>query len=163
MVNFINESINEVTNHWTFGDPHSGIDNSSGEHDPWHIYSNVGTYEVWLVIENEYGCRDSVSRQIFVEDIWTFYAANAFTPNGDGTNDLFIPQSTNLDYSTFEFYIYDRWGENIYYTTDINSPWDGRAKDGDKIVQQEVYTWVVRVSETSGRRHEYIGHVTVIK
>ncbi len=163
LVEFLNESVDAVSWSWTFGDPATGPMNFSDLENPLHEFSEVGTYEVWLVVENELGCIDSALGEIIILDLYTFYAPNAFTPNGDGVNDYFIPQSTNLDYSTFEFYVYDRWGELIYYTTDPNDPWDGRAKSSRKLVQQDVYTWIVYVSEISSRKHQFIGHVTVIR
>jgi gliding motility-associated-like protein len=163
LVQFNNESVDALTYDWSFGDAATGPMNFSDLENPIHEFSAVGSYMVWLSVANKYGCVDSVSKEIIILDLYTFYAPNAFTPNGDGVNDYFIPQSTNLDYSTFEFYVYDRWGELVYDTNDPNAPWDGRAKSSKKIVQQDVYTWFIYVSEISGRKHQFIGHVTVIK
>jgi len=163
LVEFTNESIDATIYSWKFGDPDTGPLNTSDAENTTHEFSAVGSYEVWLVAENKYGCKDSTMGEIIILDLYTFYAPNAFTPNGDGVNDYFIPQSTNLDYTTFELYLYDRWGELIYFTEDPNAPWDGRAKSSKQIVQQDVYTWFVFVSEMSGRKHQYIGHVTVVK
>ncbi len=163
LVEFSNESIDANTYTWSFGDAATGPFNFSDQENPSHEFSAVGSYVIWLVVENSYGCVDSAYGEVNILDLYTFYAPNAFTPNGDGVNDFFIPQSTNLDYTSFEFYVYDRWGELIYDTNDPNAPWDGRAKSSRKIVQQDVYTWFVYVNEISGRRHQFIGHVTVIK
>ncbi len=162
-VEFNNESIGGYSYNWDFGDPDSGPSNVSTIEHPSHDFTHVGTYDVWLVIESKYGCKDSTMNEITILDVYTFYAPNAFTPNDDGVNDYFIPQSTNLDYATFDFFVIDRWGEIIYETHDPNAPWDGRAKSSKKIVQQDVYTWVVYVNEVSGKRHQYIGHVTVVR
>jgi gliding motility-associated-like protein len=163
LVEFANESMNADTYRWSFGDATTGTANFSEDENPTHKFSEVGSYIVWLIAENKYGCIDSAFGEVSILDLYTFYAPNAFTPNGDGVNDFFIPQSTNLDYTTFEFYVYDRWGEKIYETTDPNAPWDGRAKSSRKLVQQDVYTWFIYVNEISGRRHQFVGHVTVIR
>ena len=55
---------------------------------------------------------------------------NAFTPNGDGINDVFRIYGTNVDYITkYNFQIFDRWGQMIFNTNDITQGWDGKMKD----------------------------------
>ena len=92
-----------------------------------------------------------------------FHVPNAFTPNDDGINETFIPQGIGIDENNFEMYIYDRWGDLIYETNDINKPWDGRANNGSKIAQQDVYIWVIFTRDMQGARHKYLGRVTLIR
>ena len=74
-----------------------------------------------------------------------------------------MPRCIGIDEKNFEMYIYNRWGYEIFETYDINKPWDGRANNGSELVQQDVYIWVILTKDISGKRHQYIGHVTLIR
>ena len=56
--------------------------------------------------------------------------------------------------------IFDRWGEQIFTTKDINLGWDGTLKG--EVVKQDIYTWKVKIVDVNGKRHNYVGHVTVL-
>ena len=90
-----------------------------------------------------------------------FYLPNAFTPNGDGLNDLYGPVGAGvLDY---HFMIFSSWGELIFETTDPNQFWDGRYKG--KIVKLGVYAWSLdykTVCNSEHKIHKY-GHVVVVR
>jgi len=95
---------------------------------------------------------------------YELFAPNAFTPdNDDLINDTFFPKGIGIDVSSFEMYIFNRWGDLIFETHDINKGWDGRANDGKNIVQQGVYVWLVLTKDFSGYPHEHIGRVTLIR
>jgi gliding motility-associated-like protein len=83
-------------------------------------------------------------------------------PNGDGNNDYFI--GTGLGIVEYEMWIFDRWGNMIYYTDNIAKPWDGtvEGKSGE-IVQIDTYVWRAVVKDVFNKTHKYIGHVNVIK
>lgn len=82
-VAFTNTSVGHVFNEWTFGDG-----GSSDEEDPVHTYLNFDTYTpVTLWVENEFGCRD-VAREVLAP-LMTAFVPNAFTPDGDGVNEVF--------------------------------------------------------------------------
>ena len=51
--------------------------------------------------------------------------------------------------------IYNRWGEIIYHTTEIEKPWDGKSKDKGWIEKQDVYVYQIKVKETEGETHTY--------
>ena len=91
----------------------------------------------------------------------TLYIPNAFTPDGDGLNDFFAPQGSNIE--SFEMTIYNRWGEMIYHTMEIEKPWDGKSKDRGGIEKQDVYVYQIKVKETEGETHTYLGNVTLVK
>ena len=90
----------------------------------------------------------------------------SFTPNNDGTNDAFFVYGTDIDPSKFEFEIYDRWGELVFETTDINTPWIGQVgNDGAHYVPNGTYMYRVEVHSLSEEavRKEVFGHVMVIR
>lgn len=149
---------------WDFGDISSGSNNFSTYINPIHNFINAGEYDVWLVVGNEYNCFDSTVMKIIVKDEFTFYIPNTFTPNDDGTNDIFIPQGHAFDLNTFEMYIFDRWGEIIFETKNAYKGWDGKVKGSGKEAQVGVYTYLIIVKEKyTDILHRYIGHINIIR
>lgn len=71
---------------------------------------------------------------------WT---PNAFTPNGDSDNDLFIPQ-LSCAYSDFDFRIYNKWGTEVFHSTSPTTAWNGRYKD--EAMPCDVYVWKLTCS-----------------
>lgn len=80
--------------------------------------------EVSVDITSRISCTDSYQLPLYIQPSFTFYAPNAFTPNGDGINERFIPVGIGWQYEDYDFTIWDRWGELIYQTNSQNEPWD---------------------------------------
>jgi gliding motility-associated-like protein len=100
---------------------------------------------------------------VIINDIFTFYIPNAFSPNGDGRNDVFSPYGISVDPEFYSMKIYDRWGKIIFQTTQYNVPWDGdvegRAKR-EKLI--DTYSYEIIIKDYTGIKHEYRGKVTLI-
>ncbi len=148
---------------WNFDDPSTDKKNLSILKNPTHVFSGIGIYEVELIVTTQYGCVDTVIQPYDVKDDYVFYIPNTFTPNGDGFNEEFMPKVIGYDVRSFRFYIFDRWGNFIFYSEDATKGWDGRANHGIDIAQEDVYVWKVNVKDKSGRIHKYMGHVNIIK
>jgi len=160
---FYDQSINASSWLWTFGDAGSAS-NSATVPNPTHTYSGSGNYNVSLVVESYFGCIDSTSTVIKVNEDFAFWVPSAFTPNDDGINDIFRPKGINVNPDSYNLYIYDRWGKEIFISSDINYGWDGTIYGSDKLAPQGVYVWVIRFNELNeGMVHSYIGRVTLIK
>ncbi|MEW6467848.1 MAG: PKD domain-containing protein [Bacteroidota bacterium] len=146
---------------WSFGDPNNS---TSTQQNPTFTYQDSGTYLVTLIVNNQYGCPDTITQTVHIEGQYAIYIPNAFTPNKDGHNEVFMPSGIGIDFDEFEMLIFDRWGNLIYKTNDINQGWDGRANGGTEIAQEDVYVWKISTrSSTNGFKHAYVGHVTLIK
>ena len=143
---------------WNFGD---ALLTSSQLKNPTFTYTKAGSYKVNLLVSNEEGCTDSISHIMIIESDFTIYIPNAFSPDEDGLNDFFAPKGINFE--AFEMEIYNRWGERIYHTTEIDKPWDGRAKGVAEISKQDVYVYKIWVKDFKGEIHYYVGNVTLIK
>lgn len=122
-------------------------------------YPDTGTYQITLIANNQYNCPDTAFGTIRINPVSTFYIPNAFTPNGDNVNDYFGGYGVNL--KTYEMYIFNRWGERIYSTTDINQPWDGRYKDGRVLI--DTYLYLFKTINVIGEEKIYRGIVSVAK
>ncbi len=163
LFSFYDESIDAQLWHWNFGDEDTGTDNISDIQNPQHKYSSTGFYDVWLYVVSEYGCLDSSSHHIIIRGDYSLYFPNAFTPNGDGLNEFFMPEGIEIDNNKFVLYIYNRWGELVFFTDDINNPWYGKIMDTNNNAPQDVYVWVLWQSNYIIGRQKYTGHVTLIR
>jgi gliding motility-associated-like protein len=136
---------------------------TSGQQNPVITFPDTGSYVVQLIVETPNGCRDTIYQTVIVQGEFTIYVPNAFTPNGDNLNDGFLAQGVGIDPNSFELWIFDRWGNMIYYTQSPLKPWDGHANGGKQIAQQDVYVWKINCKDIWGGKHNLIGHVSLIK
>ena len=145
---------------WNFGD-----DGTSSQKSPFHEYDNTGIYNVTLLVIDKYSCRDSISKPLEIKGIYTFYIPNAFSPNEDGVNEIFLPKGMNIDNANYNFRVFDRWGNQLFQTIDLNEGWNGRINNiGETICQQDVYIYKINLKEiSSGKTHEYIGQFSLVK
>lgn len=152
---FINLSQGAIGYNWNFGD-----NTFSTDFHATHTYKDTGVYNVWLIVENSFGCVDTTVSPVTVEPFFTFYVPNAFTPNGDGVNDFFRGLGTYM--TGYEMWIYDRWGLIVYHTDDYSKPWDGKGKY-DNVAQNDVYEYIIVVKDSKRKEHKYIGHVSLVR
>lgn len=103
------------------------------------------------------GCRNTDSVEVLIES--SLFVPNSFTPNGDGFNDLFRIEAREVH--DFQLYIFNRWGQMIYETSDPIDFWDGTFKG--KAVQLDAYIWKIDYLDNQNARHEFIGHVNVLR
>ncbi len=90
-----------------------------------------------------------------------FFLPNAFTPNGDGVNDSFGP-TYSCDIIYYELQIYNRWGELVYQTTDINAPWEARSKN--ESLPLGAYIYKISYQESGSIRFENLqGTILLLK
>ena len=143
---------------WYFGD-----NSLSTLTNPDHIYTSVGTYPVTLITANANGCKDTVVHEIIIDGSFTFYAPNAFTPNDDDHNNKFIPKGSGWDKSTFNMWIFDRWGNIVYDTTNPEKGWNGRTANDGELSPMDVYVWKVTLTDDTGNNHKFLGRVTLIR
>jgi gliding motility-associated-like protein len=117
-----------------------------------------------LQVANQFGCVASICRQVFIPGEFWIFAPNAFTPDGDGINDVFLPLLRGFDPENYALSIYNRWGEQIFITTDPAMPWLGQNKQGNHFVQNEVFIWQVVVNDAySAETMKFTGHVSIIR
>ncbi len=159
-VSFINETIgdNIISNQWWFGDPKHSISYLS---DPSFVYADTGHYTVQLAIANANGCKDTITKTLLIENDFTFYIPNAFSPTNDGLNEGFIPLGIGISTANYEFTIYDRWGNKVFQTDDVNKPWDGKIAGTTS--QEDVFVWTIACRTFKGERKKFKGQVSLIK
>jgi gliding motility-associated-like protein len=160
LIQFTDQSVNATQWNWSFGDLHNS---SSSQQNPSFTYSDLGTYNVVLVVSNVEGCTDTTSVTINIYPDEALYTPNTFSPNGDNVNEIFFPKGTGIKEEGFEMYIFDRWGDLIYKTNNINKGWDGKANNGNDVAQQDVYVWKIKFKDEQGNEREMVGNVNLIR
>ena len=156
-INFTDLSVGNIVSwEWSFGTGDVSLDQN-----PTYTYSDTGTFLVWLQVETDMGCEDEVIREVIIEPDFMFYVPNSFTPNSDGRNDYFRGYGEGVKWETYEMYIYNRWGEEIFVSNSIDAPWRGWFKNME--AEAGVYVWMIRIFDQKGDQHTYRGHVTLLR
>jgi len=153
-VNFNNRSVNAASYAWDFGDGQTSTDV-----DPIIDFARPGTYSVRLTITSPNGCIAIYQTEVTVETDFYLYVPTAFTPDGDGLNECFEIKGVGFD--SFEIKIFDRWGNQIFFSDNIADCWDGTVRN--EPAQQGVYTFVIFLRLPFDKIHERRGMVTVYR
>jgi gliding motility-associated-like protein len=124
-----------------------------------HTFTEAGQYTITQVVSNSLGCYDTASALMDVKPVSTFFVPNTFTPNDDDRNPIFRAFGQNI--TEFELMIFNRWGELIYSTKDIETGWDGTYNG--KECQQDQYVYKIRYKNHRKRSLELLGSVILVR
>jgi len=111
-------------------------------------------------VTNGAGCTkmDTIIIDTVCEDA-TLFVPNSFTPNENGVNDLFKAEGNLI--TDYHLQVYNRWGELLYDTHDINAGWDGSFRKSN--CPMDVYIWIVHYSGARGNALVKWGNVTLLR
>lgn len=157
-VRFTNTSQGDDINQWEWHFVNNKGYQSKEEH-PTYIFEDAGTYPVAMVASNKWGCMDTVIKTVVVDADFKLYVPNAFTPDGDGLNDIFQPKGRGI--AKYHLTIYDRWGRIVYQSEDFTKGWDGGEKE--KQLTDEIFTWRIYATDVNGKIKELTGYVTLVR
>ena len=147
---FTNNSQNASSYEWDFGNGQFAAVNDESQQGT--IYQDFGTYEVWLIADNDL-CADSVSLEIVTTvEPWIF-VPNVFTPNSDNSNEMFMISTENMQ--SIELLIVNRWGNLMATIEDLNGGWDGKTPNGND-AKEGVYFYKYFAVGLDGS--EWVGH-----
>ncbi|PBQ31427.1 hypothetical protein CNR22_06500 [Sphingobacteriaceae bacterium] len=124
-----------------------------------YLYKSAGQFPIVLVVTNKWGCIDTAIKVLVVDDEFQMYVPNAFTPNGDGLNDVFMPKGQGVYKYTLE--IYNRWGQVVFETNDFQRGWDGTFQG--KPCKTETYVWRITVTTDQKENKKYTGQVAIVR
>ena len=159
---FSNTSSGAVSYSWDFGDG-TGTSNAF---EPYHEFPTTesGSYEINLTVTSEEGCIAELTKYVYVLQDYTIYVPNAFTPDGSGVNEVFKPVMEGFDEFSYTLYIFNRWGEIVFESHNMELGWDGTYSQRDERAQDGVFTWKIEVAlKNSSDSKIFIGHVTLLK
>lgn len=123
-----------------------------------HSYVDLEDHWVFLHTVSEEGCKAVDS--LLIKPPATLFFPNAFTPDGDGVNDMFGPVSSSV--TEFHMLIFDRWGHVVFESEDINTQWDGTVMGGG-LASTGVYVYKYRAKGHYFEANEKYGHVTLVR
>jgi gliding motility-associated-like protein len=160
----LSTNFSNASYYWSFGDPNSVSDSSTESH-PSYSYADTGKYTITLALTNNFGCSDTIKKEIHVlqcDSIVTdikpdpsLSFPNVFSPNGDGVNDSF--EIIGLDkYPDNDVVIYNRWGTEVFHKKGNSSltSFNGNGlSDG-------VYYYIVSIPAIDLKQK---GYVTIIR
>ena len=150
---FTDESIDASQWEWDFGDTIG----TSTDQNPDYAWNTYNQYTVSLIITNDFGCTDTVTHLVTVKQPPKLPLA--FSPNGDGLNDIFyVIGGTFVE---FRFEIYNNWGKMIFESNDPLIGWDGTHQDIEQPLG--VYVWIYHVVTEDGEEYSEHGDVTIIR
>ena len=157
-VTFLNTSSDEsLFFEWNFD---NGIINSTDSEIAVSLEES-GTYDVLRYVENDFGCYDEIIHSVQVDDIFSVFVPTAFTPNGDGLNDIFLAKGSGI--SNFEMKIYDRWGELVYVSENIEFGWDGKINHSSDVMENGTYMYHIYVTDYNEKVWVYNGELNLMK
>ena len=157
VVSFFDESQLAASWQWFFDSV-----GTSREQNPIYTFPDSGAYNVMLVISHLNGCFDTAFGQLIVRPFQSLFVPNAFTPNRDGLNELFRVAGFTRYISEFRMRIYNRWGELIFETDDIEGGWDGLNQRNGQKSQTGVYLFTVDYVGLEGAE-KLSGYVTLLE
>lgn len=132
------------------------------DQDFWsHAYADTGHYTIAHWVENTSGCTDTFRLQVQVFPSFRLYVPSAFRPNGDGINDEFRLMGSG--WRKMEFYVYDRWGGELFRSTDGGAAWNGRRANVGDLLPEGVYSWRALVWGERGEFEERMGTVMLLR
>lgn len=140
---------------WDFGD---GV--TSSETHPTHEYMEPGRYSVNMVVVDEHNCSDSLRQDYVING--PVYLANAFSPNGDGINDVIHVIGQTIQKTEFLWVIYDRSGSLVFMSVNPEIGWDGTLTNGKDAIPG-VYTYRLKYKDVNGNHFERDGNITLIR
>jgi gliding motility-associated-like protein len=155
-INFNNISEHSVRWKWTFGDG-----TTSSDFAPQHYYEKHGKYDVDLRVWNAYECNDTAHQLLVLDPVTQLYVPAAFTPNGDGDNDLWGVKGFN-EGNRYNIKVWDRWGHLIIETDDMEYLWDGKLADG-RLAPVGVYAYYIVYRTSDDDLKELTGQFTLVR
>ena len=139
---------------WDFGNGLTSLDTITNS-----IYDEIGIYTITLIVNNG-TCSDTATVEFDAFGISAVLIPNVFTPNGDGENDIFTVEGTNLE--SIEGEIFNRWGQKIFSWDNLKGYWDGRTLAGT-VAPDGTYFFVIKAVGVDGQEYFKKGAVSLIQ
>jgi len=154
-ISFYNLSQGATILNWDFDNGQTSV-----EPNPVVNFEYVRNYYVQLSVLNNEGCESNIIKTIHIHPEYTIFVPNAFSPNGDGDNDIFQAKGNGI--TEFEMLIYDRWGGIVFETNSIEYGWDG-LDASDLLVNNGTYLYHILLYDYNGKLWVYNGELNLFR
>lgn len=145
-VDFTDASTGATSNAWSFGDGSFASNSPTIK----HTYTDTGWFKAGLIVSVGPGCNDTATQLIRIKDVYKLFVPNTFTPDVNSVNDVYLPRGRGI--KTMQVRIYNRWGQKVFESKDLNKGWDGNLKDGTPATMG-VYSIEIVILDTENFRH----------
>jgi gliding motility-associated-like protein len=125
-----------------------------------YTFKEPGTHVITQVVVNAQGCEDEISHNVRIEHGSSLFIPSAFTPNNDGTNDLFRIEGTDL--FQYNLIVFDRWGSEVFKSRDMKEGWNGYSASGEPL-PEGVYGFILEARDKDNQNIHEVGQVTLIR
>lgn len=157
---FTEKTINASSWFWDLGEPGE----FSNMRNPIHDYKDTGWFKVILIANNDVNCPDTAEKRVYIKPAVKIWIPNAFSPQGnDLLNNTFRPFGVLSGITDFNMMIFNRWGEKLYETTDLDKPWDGTIQNSNTLCQPGVYMYLIHMVDINLETHSFNGTVHLIR
>lgn len=159
-VTFTNTSDPASTYDWDFGNGQTNSVNNLDDQNT--TYTDEGIYTVTLTVSDG-NCTDQATQTIVVQLILPldYDLPNVFTPNGDGTNDVFTINAENAE--SIEVVILNRWGNVVFESTDVNFEWNGQVQNTGADCVDGTYFYKFKIEGEGDQSAEEHGFVQLVR
>ena len=161
IISFKNESVDYMISNWSI---ENQTFNTTDAEIVLETIDNLYTpFSSCLEVSNAEGCSNKICKYTVVESDQLIFVPNAFTPGSGSINSIFKADGTNIDIYQFHMIIFNRWGEIVFESYDINSGWDGTY--AGNILPTAVFTWKIDVGLQSEPQEitNLVGQVILIR
>jgi gliding motility-associated-like protein len=139
---------------WDFGDG-----TSSAQENPDKSYNDSGSYTICLIASDTNNCVDTACKDISIDVTKSIGVPSAFSPNGDGVNDVLYVRGYRI--KAFRLRIYNRWGNLVFETDNKVKGWDGTYKGAPQV--EETYAYTLEATFTDGSTIQKAGSISLLR
>jgi gliding motility-associated-like protein len=161
-INFTDLTTGGTPTSWQWSFPGANPSSSTDQHPANICYDLTGVYDVTLIVSDGVDS-DTLELTAYIVQACVrqngFFIPTAFSPNGDGSNEVLYVRGNNI--SRLQFVVYDRWGAKMFESTDPGRGWDGNF-NGEKAAAG-VYSYVAVITFADGNSEKLAGQTTLIR
>ena len=145
---------------WNFGT--GNANDTSSARDPRFAYGkDTALYNIKLIVSSNHGCSDTFNQNVHIGPDIIVYIPNVFTPDEAGPSKNNTFNVTAMNFKAYNLKIFNRWGEKLYETDDLNKGWNGTYNGAE--CMQGVYVYKVEVVSFEDKVYEFNGTVTLLR
>ncbi len=157
-VSFQDQSVGAVSWRWDFGGA-----GSSRLPNPVFTFPGTGNYDIRLIVASASACPDTATTLLAITPRNTYFLPNAFTPNDDLLNDVFVGEGILDGVQSFDLSIWNRWGETVFRTEDPQQGWNGKKNNTGNPQPTGLYVYLVRFVDINGDPVRQKGEVLLLR
>jgi gliding motility-associated-like protein len=156
-VHITDQSVGAAHWNWLIGSGYTTL-----QQNPTYTFTDTGAVQIRLIVTHPEGCKDSLTKVLDIRPEIRWYMPNAFTPNADSKNDVFMGKGFLEGATSFNMSIWNRWGEQVFESSDASEAWNGRVRNVGIMSPAGLYVYIVTFTGPRGEKHEFKGYATLV-